>query len=238
MSETFVLRFALAALCFVPAGSATAFAQTAGAPAPAVTGPNGSAPAPVRRYNVYKENERAQKALAAKDYATAIKVFTEVLDSNKLADNWVAPTLFMRGKAFRLSRRNDQAMADYDEALKRDPKLDIAWYERGLILHLQEKYARAMESYSKAIALKPDNSTYYFARCESGLFINKLKDAEADCQKAISLKPGFVLAMATLGRVYEDGGKKARAIEIYRQVLSIDPNNRRARDGLEFLTKN
>jgi tetratricopeptide (TPR) repeat protein len=206
--------------------------------APGAASPAAPTPAPVKRYNVYKENAKAQAALTARDYKTAIKIFTEVLGSNKLADNWVAPTYFMRGKAFRLSRQNDKALSDYDSALKKDPKFDIAWYEQALIYRQQDKFGLAIESQSKAIEVKPGNATYFYARCESRLFLNKLKEAEADCKKALELKRDYISALSTLGRVYEDSKQKSKAIETYRQVLAVEPGNRMAKDGLDFLNGN
>lgn len=227
---------------FAAAVLSPAFAQPAPAPATAQPGaaapaqPGAPAAAPVKRYNVYAENKKGQDALAKRDYKTAIRIFTETLDSGKLADSWIAPTLHLRGRAYRLSRQPDKAIADYEAAVKKDPKLDNSWYEMALVFHQRENYARAIDSYSKAIELKPQNHLYWYGRCASRLFINKLKEAEVDCKKALEIKPDYVLALSTLGRVYEDGKQKQKAIDTYRQVLTLDPNNKEAKNGIEFLT--
>jgi tetratricopeptide (TPR) repeat protein len=192
--------------------------------------------APVKRYNVYAENKKGQDALAKRDYKTAIRIFTENLDSGKLADGWIAPTLHLRGRAYRLSRQPDKAITDYEAAVKKDPKLDNSWYEMALVFHQRENYAKAIEAYSQAIEIRPENHLYWYGRCASRLFINKLKEAEGDCQKSLSLKPGYVLALSTLGRVYEDGKQKQKAIDTYRRVLELDPGNKEAKSGIEFLS--
>lgn len=220
------------------ATAAHALAQPTPAPAPAApAAATQPAPAaPVKRYNVYAENKKGQDALAKRDYKTAIRIFTENLDSGKLADNWVGPTLHLRGRAFRLSRQPDKALADYEAAVKKDPKLDNSWYEMALVHHQRENYSKAIDSYSKAIELKPENHLYWYGRCASRLFINKLKEAEADCKKSLSIKSDYVLALSTLGRVYEDGKQKQKAIDTYRQVLALDPGNKEAKNGIDFLT--
>lgn len=219
-----------------------AFAQPSPAPA---TPPNPAAPtaapsdtsaAPVKRYNVYAENKKGQDALAKRDYKTAIRIFTENLDSGKLADGWIAPTLHLRGRAYRLSRQPDKAIADYQAAVKKDPKLDNSWYEMALVYHQREDYSKAIDAYSKAIELKPANHLYWYGRCASRLFINNLKEAEGDCQKALAIRQDYVLALSTLGRVYEDGKQKQKAIDTYKRVLALDPNNKEAKNGIEFLT--
>jgi tetratricopeptide (TPR) repeat protein len=228
----------IAALAVVFSAGAMAQATPPGgaAPAPAAAPAATPAPAaPVRRYNVYAENKKGQDALAKRDYKTAIRIFTENLDSGKLADNWVAPTLHLRGRAFRLSRQPDKALADYEAAVKKDPKLDNSWYEMALVYHQRENYARAIDSYSKAIELKPANHLYWYGRCASRLFLNKLKDAETDCKKALEIKPDYVPALSSLGRVYEDGKQKQKALETYRRVLELDPGNKDAKNGIEFL---
>ena len=233
----------LSILILACAFAETAFAETPVAPI-AVAAPTAAAAAPVpadapvKRYNVYKENAKGQAALAAKDFKTAIKIFTETLDSGKLADNWIAPTLFFRGKAYRLSRQSDKALVDYEAAVAKDAKLDIAWYEMALVYRNKDNYPKTVDSYSKAIDLKPGNHLYWYGRCEVRLFINKLKEAESDCKKALEIKSGYVPALSSLGRVYEDSKQKAKAIETYKQVLVLDPGNKDAKDGLNFLSGN
>jgi tetratricopeptide (TPR) repeat protein len=220
---------------------ASAFAQTpapaAPPPAAAPGAPPGAPGAPPKRYNVYKENQRGQDALNRRDYKTAIRIFTEVLDSGKLADNWIAPTLLFRGKAYRLSKQYDKAIADYLAAVAKDPKFDVAWYELALTYRMKDDNQKAIDAYSKAIELKPTNHLYWYGRCEVRLFINRFKDAETDCERALQIKPDYVPALASLGRVYEDTKRKAKAIETYRRVLQLDPGNKDAKDGLEFLTE-
>lgn len=229
----------LAAVACVCASAAMAQPGTAPAspapPAATAPAPGGAPAAPAKRYNVYAENKKGQDALAKRDFKTAIRIFTETLDSGKLADNWVGPTLHLRGRAYRLSRQPDKALVDFEAAVKKDPKLDNSWYEMALVYHQRENYNKAIDAYSKAIELKPENHFYWFGRCTSRLFVNKLKEAETDCKKALELKPGYVPALSSLGRVYEDSKQKQKALETYRKVLELDPNNKDAKNGIEFL---
>jgi tetratricopeptide (TPR) repeat protein len=234
------MKVTLVAVCAAMLGSAALAQPTppgAPAPAPAAAPAPGAAPAaPPKRYNPYKENAKAQEALNKRDYKTAIKIFTETLDSGKLADSWIAPTLHLRGRAYRLARQPDKALADYQAALKKDPKLHESWYEMALIFRNRDDFPKAIDAYSKAIEIKADNHLYWYGRCEARLFINRLKDAETDCMKALELKPNYVPALSSLGRVYEDGKQKQKALDTYRKVLALDPNNKDAKNGIEFLT--
>ncbi|HAJ46531.1 MAG TPA: protein kinase, partial [Alphaproteobacteria bacterium] len=77
-----------------------------------------------------------------------------------------------------------KAIADYEKAVEKDPKNDAAWYELALTHRDQDSFNKAIDAYSKALDLKTDNHLYWYGRCEARLFINKFKEAEADCNKA------------------------------------------------------
>ena len=63
---------------------------------------------------------QAQAALNARDYKTAIIIFTEIIASGRLPKSWVAPTYYMRGKAYRSSRQYKLAVEDYNAAVAAD----------------------------------------------------------------------------------------------------------------------
>ena len=51
------------------------------------------------------------------------------------------------------------------------------------------------------------------------------------------MKPADADMLATLGRLYEDQGNKAQAMDTYKAALAINPNQSEAKEGLAFLTK-
>lgn len=221
--------------------SAVAIAQPT--PAPTTAPPGGAAPAPLPsgnppvRYDWQGNHKKAQAALAARDYKTAIKLFTEILDSGRLPKTWLGPTLYFRGKAFRSSRQYDKAIADYIAATEADPKMDVAFYELGATYQALNQHAKAADAFGKAIALKSNNADYFYGRCVSYSWLGNIKSAINDCEAASRLRPGSAEMLGVLGRLYEDSGQKQRAIETYRKALAINPNQPEAIDGLKALTK-
>ena len=127
-------------------------------PAPAAAPPVGLPAAGVNangtRYDWNGNFKKAQAALAAKDYKTAIQLFTEILNSGRLPKAWLATTLYLRGKAYRSSHQYQQAVADYEAAIQADPKLDPAYYELGATYHSMGQYGKAIAAFSQAISLK------------------------------------------------------------------------------------
>ena len=226
-----MMRLVLAlilSLIFVPAALA--------APAPAAA-PAEEQVAPPVRFDWQGAHKKAQAALAAHDYKTAIQLFTDVINSGRMPKNWVAATFYLRGKAYRSAKKFDLAITDYQAAVKADPSMDIAYYEMGAAYQELNQHAKAIEAFSKAIALKDNNAGYYYARCVSESWVSKFADATNDCRRASKMKPGDADMLATLGRLYEDQGNKAEAMETYKAALAINPNQAEAKEGLAFLQK-
>ena len=232
----FALAFtaAVASAQTTPAGQTPpAAATTPPAAPPAATGVNASG----TRYDWQGNHKKAQAALAAKDYKTAIQLFTEILNSGRLPKAWLGTTLYLRGKAYRSSRQYPPAIADYEAATQADPKLHPAFYEMGATFHSMGQFGKAVGAFGQAIALKSDMWSYYDARCTSYASMSRWSDAVRDCEVAVRLRPGNANLIAFLGRLYEENGQKQRAIEMYKLALSINPGLQDAKEGLAQLQK-
>ena len=222
-------------LAMVPAAFAANTPAAPAAPPPAAETPPPATP-PVR-FDWQGAHKKAQEALSKHDYKTAIQLFTDVINSGRMPRNWTAPTYYLRGKAYRSSKQFQQAIADYQAAVQADPKMDIAYYEMGAAYQELNNHAKAIEAFTQAIAIKDTNAGYFYARCVSESWLSKYGEAANDCRKATALKPGDADMLATLGRLYEDQGNKAQAMETYKAALAINPNQAEAKEGLAFLTK-
>ena len=55
----------------------------------------------------------------------------------------------------------DKAIADYDEALKLDPKNALAYDSRGVAWYRKGEYDKAIADYGEAIKLDPKNAIAY-----------------------------------------------------------------------------
>ena len=94
------------------------------------------------------------------------------------------------------------------------------------------KYDCAIETFSKAILLKPDYAAAYINRGVAYAQNNDSDRAIGDLVKATQLSPQYPNTYVLLGGVYDVRGDRPRAIENYEQALELDPNNSIAFENL------
>lgn len=83
--------------------------------------------------------------------------------------------------------RIDLALQDIEQYLKLNPYNADLWYEKGRALRLLGKSQEAIEAYSEALKYKNNNTgLFYYERSRTYTELNKLNEAKADLQQAIS----------------------------------------------------
>ena len=81
------------------------------------------------------------------------------------------------------------AIADYNKAIKINPKDSEAYYFRGVAKYRQQDYKAAIADYSKAIELDPKNDKAYHFRGIAKGALGDYRGAIQDYNKAIELNP-------------------------------------------------
>jgi len=99
-----------------------------------------------------------------------------------------------RGNAWRNKKEYDKAIADYDEAIRLDPKYVPAYNNRGLAWAAKKDYDKAIADYDEIIRLDPkeasawNNKAYLLATCADDRLRNVDK-AEELFKTVIALRP-------------------------------------------------
>ena len=78
----------------------------------------------------------------------------------------------------------EKALADYDAALRIDPRLAYAMYGRGCVLYQGGDYQGAAEAFTKAAAMQPELGAAYFNRALCRLRLGDKRQAMADLSRA------------------------------------------------------
>jgi tetratricopeptide (TPR) repeat protein len=142
-----------------------------------------------------KENEAnrfaREGAEAAKnqDLDKAIELLRKATDlDHKYADE-LAAVYQRRGFASAKDQRYQEAIADFNEAIKieaRDPRI----YEQRAAVEMKiQDYDKALADYSEAIKLKPNEARYLNYRAYIYEVKEDLQDSMADTEKVLKLDP-------------------------------------------------
>jgi tetratricopeptide (TPR) repeat protein len=116
------------------------------------------------------------------------------------------------------------AIADYDQAIRLDPKYALAYNGRGAARRELGDNEGAITDYDQAIRLNPKDAVAYANR----EFVRKLgnnKKAIADYDQAIRLNPKDAVAYVGRGAARNELGDWDGAISDLTQAIRLDPKN-------------
>jgi tetratricopeptide (TPR) repeat protein len=164
------------------------------------------------------------------DYRSALAIWGDTVA--KRPDNERA--LVSLGNAWmEMPGRLDDAIAQYEAALRLRPDLAEAHYNLGVALaHRPERLNEAIVQYEEALRLKPD---YAEAHSNLGNVLNtvgRVREAIAQCEAALRLNPDFAEAHNNLGNALNAVGRTREAIAEYETVLRLRPDLAAAHDNL------
>jgi len=107
-----------------------------------------------------------------------------------------AEEFFEEGKKFSSLENSDQAILNYTEAIKRNPKFAKAYNNRGIAYVGRQQYHLAIADFNKAIEFDPKNGKVYNNRAIAYWYKGEVARARQDLQQAqslgISINPDMV----------------------------------------------
>jgi TolB-like protein/DNA-binding winged helix-turn-helix (wHTH) protein/thioredoxin-like negative regulator of GroEL len=160
--------------------------------------------------------------------------------------SWQAYQAYLQGQAFFGSSQDaaslQRALASADQAITFDPAYAPAWGLRsyvGMLMaashmgDLEDGYARARQDAQHAISLNPRLATGYLALG----WIQLMHDwdwgqAQDSLNKAAQLEPGSVEVLRLQSSLFRTSGRLDESIELYKQVIALDPLRARSYSSL------
>ncbi|XP_046849582.1 stress-induced-phosphoprotein 1-like [Xenia sp. Carnegie-2017] len=95
----------------------------------------------------------------------------------------------------------------------------------------------AIQHYTEAIKLDPNNHVFYSNRSAANAKYGCYDEALADAKKTVELKPDWVKGYSRLGAAHAFLSNADEAEKAYRKGLEIDPNNEQLKNELDALDK-
>ncbi|HEX3809491.1 MAG TPA: hypothetical protein VHW02_07290 [Rhizomicrobium sp.] len=135
--------------------------------------------------------------------ANGIAVCSEALDTQPLAFKDRAATLINRGILRTRTGDTENAVADYNEGIRMNPKLGEAYVDRGAAMISMKKWDDALRDINQGIAL--GTKRLHIAYYDRAIVQEEMGDVRAaydDYKKAADLEPGFTLATQQLERFH------------------------------------
>jgi tetratricopeptide (TPR) repeat protein len=176
----------------------------------------------------------AQKALQQGDVDTAIKLYTKAIDSGAFRGQpeVLGQLYYERGLAYRQKNDCTNAIPDFDKAAELINKGELFFSRAACYLEMKQE-DKALADFDLAIKADPEAPAYRKARCI--IMFNKKNFASAlpDCEKALAAAPDDKNLLLAASQAAEQTGNRARAAELYRKLLAVDPGNPVATEGLK-----
>jgi len=119
----------------------------------------------------------------------------------------------------------DEAIAEYQEAIKLEPDNADAHRNLGTAYGEQGEWEEAAAAYEQAIELAPDSGEAYGDLVGVYTYLERLPEAVAAGEKAIELAPDYATAHNNLGFAYSEQGKVDEAIAEYEEAIRLDPTD-------------
>ena len=133
------------------------------------------------RGDAWRYLKRFDRALS--DYTSSLDIFIRERYPQE-----AARTYSQRGLAYYRKGHYDQALADYNRALKGLPNDSVTLYRRGNAHRLRGDYKKALADFSRSLRLRPD-AVVYDQRAQAYAHLDRLQEAIADQKMAVKMRP-------------------------------------------------
>src|SRR5437660_4350219 len=157
-----------------------------------------AAPAVAEDWSICKDEK------AAAD--TAIAACTRLIRAGQTKGNNLAITLYHRAISYRQKNDNENALSDYNESIRINPKYAKSFNNRGNVWKDKGDLDRAIADYNEAIRLDPKFALAYANRGDVWDDKGDSGRAIADLDQAIKFDPKYSRAYNVRGVVWKKKG--------------------------------
>lgn len=194
----------------------------------------------INRALAYESLREYDKAIA--DYTQLIEGNTDFSKNGDGKDKCLARAHHYRGRAYQWYKQASvKAVADYTEALRLNPQIEMTHYQRGQAYKAMHEYGKATTDFKVALDRDPDNANvlcayaWQLATCPDEKFRDGTKALEM-AQKG-SKKSGAKVSdhLEALAAAYAENGKfdlatkyQAQALDLFATRAQRNPDQKKA----------
>jgi tetratricopeptide (TPR) repeat protein len=153
----------------------------------------------------------------------AVLACTRAIASGSFKERELASLHAMRGAELSRTGQHDLALADYDLAIKIEPKAASIYTGRANVYSAKGEGDRAIADFGEAIKLDPLFVMAHYGRGNAHAIKGAMDAAIADYSQAVRLDPKFTAAYVNRGNARTAEGELGAALNDYDRALRLDP---------------
>lgn len=134
--------------------------------------------------------------------------------------------------ALRQAGRNEDALAQFQRTLKRQPPFPPAFLEYANLLAALDRHDEAIDILQQALAVAPDFAELSFQLGRLYSIRRRDKEARAAFARTVAIAPGHADALFALARACQAERDFVEAEKIYRRMVAAMPKDAAAQIGL------
>lgn len=163
-------------------------------------------------------------------YETALNHFTNIVKRKHSANAY-----YDRGVVLEEREELDEALKDYNEAIRRNAKFSEVYNARANIWAQKGELDKALEDYGKSLQLDPMSSLVLCNRGMIWVAKEDLDRALVDYNQAIQIDPTYPDTYRERAEVWQKKAKFDKAIADYDEALRLQPADQPSRLNRAFL---
>lgn len=165
--------------------------------------------------------ELARLEANRKNYSDALQL---TLNASKLAPDNIWYQLFL-AEIYQQTGKYTEAISIFKSVVEKNPENLDYYYQIASLYLMVGDYKNAVEVYDKVEEKAGISEEISLQKNKIYLHLNDLDKAENELQQLILAFPGESHYYSILAEFYMANGKQAEALEIYRKIAQIDPDN-------------